>query len=722
MRLRHIILTIVLILVHASTHASPARKTAIYLRQPDGSVFQARVSGDEFTRIRTDAEGHAIIQTADGWWTYAIFSEDGTRRSSGWKVGRETPHDILSASRRIPYVQLTALAKERRQAEHLSAEAPVLVRMKEHADILTRSDEENDMFVKHGIVILVNFKDVKFKHTKEDFQNLLTEEGYSVNGATGSAKEYFDSQFKGQMEFDFHVSETVTLSRNRSFYGSNGSDGNDKAPAEMVAEACRLADEEVDFSLYDDDGDGRADNVFLFFAGQDEAEGASEECIWSHAWYIESGAGISLELDGTVIDRYACASELTIAYDTDGNVHEFISGIGTFCHEYSHTLGLPDFYDTDYEESGGLAAGLWTRTSLMDGGNYNNLGNTPPYYNAIERMIAGISEPEILEKTGSYTLTPVNTAGKAYMLPTDEENVFHLFECRSDKGWDKFIGGDGMLVYRIDLSEEADKKWTIFNQVNADPADQKADLIEADGRNDRFTSADEFRSAMWDISGIFYPSGSIDSINEGEKNSLVSIRKDGDDIRFNFIGSDDIRIPPVAQNIRKEVFADAAIVSFESSYPFEEDAFIAWGRSGEEKDTLCVAPYATSMYTIVLEGLEPGGKTYEMEIFFITDGMESERKSTSVMTKRMPSSSWPYIYLGSMERNSDGSFNAGTKCPLRVYGAVGAAEIRWDFNGKPIKRGSDGYFVLKESGVLQATDFWEDGSTDKVMKNIIISL
>ena len=587
---------------------------------------------------------------------------------------------------------------------------------------MTRSTESEETQIKHGLVLLANFKDVKFQHTKEEFQNLLTEEGYSVNGATGSAKEYFDSQFKGKMEFEFHVSEVVTLSRNRSYYGSNGSDGNDKAPAEMVAEACRLADDEVDFSLYDDDKDGIVDNVFLFFAGQDEAEGAPEECIWSHAWYVESGAGIKLELDGTAIDRYACSSELTIAYDQEGNIYEFISGIGTFCHEYSHTMGLPDFYDTDYEESGGIAAGLWTRTSLMDGGNYNNLGNTPPYYNAIERMIAGISEPEILEKTGTYTLSPVNETGKSYMLPTEDENIFYIFECRSNKGWDQYIGGKGMLAYRLDLSDGGYADWIHYNQVNADPSDQKADLVEADGRQDSFASVDEFHSSVQSIGSIFFPYGGTDSINEGNKNSIAAIRHDGDEIRFNFIGSDDIRIPPMAQNITKDVFADAAIIGFESSYPFDEAAIVAWGRSGEERDTLEVLPYSTGKYALLLEGLESGGKTYEMDIFFVTDGMESDRKSTSIMTKRMPSSSWPYIYLGSMKRNSDGSFEAGAKCPLRVYGAAGAAEIRWEFNGKPIKREGDGYFTLKESGTLQATVFWEDGSTDKVMKNIIISL
>ena len=709
-----------LFLACTAAYAVPARSSVIYLKQPDGTVFQARIKGDEFTRIKTDASFRSIIQDAEGWWNYAIYQDDGSKISSGWKVGQEAPADILTSSSRIPYELLATKARSIR-SKHAIHEEPVSRRMKNRAGILTRSQEDPEASVKHGLVILAEFKDVKFKHTKEDFERLLTEEGYSVNGATGSAKEYFDAQFKGHMEFDFHVSGIVTLPKDRSHYGQNDSDGNDQAPAEMVADACRLADSQVDFSLYDDDKDGDVDNVFIFFAGQDEAEGASEECLWSHAWYIRSGAGIRLELDNTVIDRYACSSELTIAFDSNGKIHEFINGIGTFCHEYSHTLGLPDFYDTNYEETGGVAAGFWTKTSIMDGGNYNNMGNTPPYYNALERMIAGISEPEILEKTGTYTLSPVNENNESYMLLTDNEEEFFLFECRDDKGWDRYIGGSGMLAYHIDISDGGYEIWMQKNEVNTDPSRQHADLIEADGRTDSFNTMDSYVSHRQNISGIFFPYGSITSIDAGSDNTISSIRKEEARIKFNFLNSETLS-PPIAVNIVKDVFADAAIIGFESSYPYEGAATLAYGRPGQEKGTFSVNPYSAGKYAAVLEGLESGGKTYEIEISFATEDIEGEVRSTSIMTKRSPAIGWPYIYLGSIERNDDGSFKSGTRLPLRVYGATDAAEIRWKFNGKTITHDGDGYYTLKGSGTLQAEIQWEDGSVDKIMKQITISL
>lgn len=712
MRLRILTISFMMLLLCTEAFCIPARRSVINLTQPDGTVFQAYFKGDEFARIKTTAAGHAIIQEKDGWWYYAEYGTDGSKTSTGWKVGQDVPVSVLTESRQIPYAHINGKAISRRRA--VQPDEAVLRRIKRIPQ--TRQGSAT----KHGLVILADFNDVAFNYTKEDFQKLLTEEEYSVNGATGSAKEYFDDQFKGLLEFEFHVADIVTLPKDRAYYGENDSDGNDKKPAEMIRDACRLADSQVDFSMYDDDKDGEVDNVFIFFAGHDEAEGGAEECIWSHSWYIYRGAGIELELDGTRIDKYACSSELLLVHDQQGKTYDFISGIGTFCHEYSHTLGLPDFYDTDYEESGGISAGLWTQTSLMDGGNYNNMGNTPPNYNALERMIAGISEPETISETGTYRLTPVNEEGRSYAVRDASEGKFYLFECRASEGWDAYIGGSGMLAYQVDTTGSGFMEWIAYNEVNIDPEDQKADLLEADGRQDGFQVMEDLLSSRKDLSGIFFPFNETDMI-ETDMFSVSSIRKENYNIKFNFISGDGVELPPSAMNIVKDVFADAAIINFESSHSFMGEATVAWGRTDSPKDTLRIMPYEPGKYAVVLDSLQSAGKTYDLDIFFIKDGMEGETVSTSIMTKRMPSVKWPYIYLGSVRRNDDGTFPMGTKLPLRVYGATGAAEIGWTINDMPISIGGDGYYTLKHGGTLRAIIFWEDGSVDKVEKQINIS-
>lgn len=739
---KSILLAIVLIL-SVTANAGPAQRGPVMLKQPDGTCFEGRIRGDEFYKIVTTAHGNAIIQDKEGWWCYAEYRNDGEKCSTGWRVGSDVPAEVRSASKIIPYKVLAENAAEKRLTA-FKDEEPLIRRIINNDAIQTKSGAK----VKHGLVILAQFKDVSFQYDRQNFINLLTQRGYRLNGAMGCAKEYFDDQFHGSIDFDFDVSKIVTLPHERAYYGKNGKDGSDENPAQMVVDACKLADKSIDFSLYDDDGDGEVDNVFIFFAGGDEAWGAGEDCIWSHAWYVKSGAGITLTLDGKLIDRYACTSELS-RKAVGNTVTDVLAGIGTFCHEYSHTFGLPDLYDTDYEGSGGMSAALWESTALMDAGNQNSSGNAPPYFNALEREILGISSPKIIRTDGGYELEPIHLNGAYYRINTDTDNEYYLLECRSNEGWDKEIGGYGMLIYHIDKSTRdsglsdrynnslrAIDRWTFANEVNCRPDHQCADLIEADSRLDRYAGPEDesYLAMSKDIRTVFFPSNKVNSFpHEGgdgfkfwsgmtSQASLSNIRFAGDKstIQFNVIGFSGTEIPPVAQNITSEVFMDAAILQFNSSKSFEGEATVIFGRTGYLTDTLKVKPYEAGKYSVTLEGLLPDSRTYTASISFEINGVVGEAVETSFMTKRSPSVKWPFIYTGSFPAGSEGAIPVMSKIPLRVYNATDAAEIIWTFNRKQIKPGGDGYFQIKEKGTLKAHITWKDGSEEIIMKEIIV--
>lgn len=715
----HII--VIFTLLATVCHAGPARPGTMTFTQPDGSSFTARVRGDEFMKIITTASGHAILKDNDGWWCYATYDSNGQKLDSGYKVGENVPMHVLSASSMIPYDMLSQRAAEKRNAARLHGARPILSRMQSQK---TSPDTPAEPVTKHGIVILAEYADVKFEHTRQEFEDMLTKQGYSVGGATGCAKEYFDSQFKGMFNFEFKVSEIVTLSGVRAYYGGNTFGGDDKKPAEMIVEACKLADPEVDFSLYDDDSDGYVDNVFVFFAGEDEADNPDENanCIWSHAWFITSGAGLAkLTLDGLVIDQYACTSELM-----PGNA---MAGIGTFCHEFSHTLNLPDLYDTDYDSSGGWAGGMWGSTSLMDGGNMNNNCNTPPYFNAIEREIIGLSEPVLIEHNGTITLEPIHENGKYYRLDTDKSTEYYLFECRSNDGWDEYIGGNGLLVYHIDKSSP--RTWE-NNTVNVRPSHQNADLIEADGRTNTLNDYN-YWDLMDNVYGIFFPYNKVNSLtaesNPGLKFwsgnkceiSITNIQRDGKNITFSVSGFEG-DVPPVPVNIQFTAFMDAAIITFESDRPYGGDATVTWKKSGEEEEMMTtVSPYEEGKYSVTLEGLEPGNKTYSVSICFEKDGMTGEKASVSFMTNRASPVEWPYIYTGKIPFDEDGTIDPGTRIALRVYNASEAEDIIWNFNDRFIEPEGDGFFTMNESGTFTAYIYWEDGSLDILEKRINVS-
>jgi M6 family metalloprotease-like protein len=703
--------------------ARPIKPIVSTITQPDGSTFISISYGDEFVRIITTEQGNAIVRDSDGWWCYAIYNSDGTKYSSGHHVGAGAPAGVITGSLSIPYEALAERARAMRNPAGLEEKENILSRVRKAQGKQAASDSKT---TKHGIVILAQYSDLEFRHSRQELVDLVTKKGYNAFGGTGSAKDYFESQFNGIYEFAFDVSPIVTLSGRRAYYGQNDNSGNDLYPAEMIAEACSLAhDAGVDFSLYDDDGDNYVDNVFVFFAGEDEAEDPTnnEDCIWSHSWYVKSGAGITLNLDGKRIDQYACTSELkrTLKGYT-------LTGIGTFCHEFSHTLGLPDFYDTNYDVNG-WAMGLWNSTSVMDGGNSNNESNTPPFFNVIEREIMGLTVPEILTHNGTYVLKPIHAGGNTYKIPSDSEDEYYLLECRGNKEWDEFIGGNGLLIYHIDKSNK--RAWEFDNTVNINPQRQMADLIEADGRSDRTTSMTGYAAMISNISGIFFPYVNVTSFSSettpgirfrNGSNSTISITgisRNGENVTFTVTGLKGEE-PPKPINVKAESFMDAAILNFESDRPFEGDAVIEWGRTGTELQTVRVSPYETGKYALVIEGLTPGNKTYTATICFEIDGTMGENKKVSFMTSREVPVRWPYIHFGKAA-NEDGTFSVGAKLPMRVYNAARAEAVEWEFNGKKSGPEGDGYFTVTESGTLKAIVYWPDGSTDILEKQIILS-
>lgn len=699
-------------LCYLSLYSRPARHGVHTFCQPDGTSFQAKCIGDEFLRIKTTLEGHAIIQDKDGWWCYAEYDSSGAKSSSGLRVGSETSSEAISKSLNIPFRQLNTYAQELRAAGHNPEARPFAERCGFADGLRTRAQGNT---TKRALVILAQFNDSYFTYSRDQFVDMLTKDGYDYNGGTGSAKEYFDRQFGGLVEFSFDVSQIVTLPYNLKYYGGNDSYGQDQRPAEMVRDACMLADDHIDFSLYDEDNDGTVDNVFVFFAGRDEAEHPDqEEYIWSHSWFVWNGAGIRLTLDGKQVDSYACTAELT----SDGN-GDILAGIGTFCHEYGHTLGLPDFYDTNYDTDG-WTMGMWIRTSVMDGGNSNNVSNTPPFYNAVERELLGIAQATTIDTDGTYTLEPIYN-NKFYRINTETEGEYYLIEYRDNSSWDAYIGGSGMLIYYIDRTSDSIDKWE-YNEVNASSDHQCADIIEADKRADAVSTAYEYASkASADINGIFFPNSKTPQVDFTSEISMTNIKKVGNTVTFSIIGYSETTTPPSVTNIRTEAFMDAAIINFESSFEYEGEATIEWGLTGQETQEIKVKPYRPGKYSVTLTGLTPGNKTYSASIYFANDRITGESRLTSFMTSKAAPVKWPYIYIGKNRADEDGRIEVGTKIALMVYNTSEAEDISWTFNEEVIEPEADGYYTVQKSGELKAIVSWEDGSQDIIVKNINIS-
>lgn len=336
-----------------------------------------------------------------------------------------------------------------------------------------------------GLIILVNFSDISMRpeNTLEEFIEMHNSDNYTNNGATGSARQYFIDQSMGKYQPQFDVVGPITLDNASSYYGKNVGEDEPNAP-QMIADACAKADEmfDIDFTIYDNDNDGEVDFVYVIYAGYGEADGGSSSTVWPHSYWLwqyhgQVAGGIELLLDGKRINTYACSSELD--YTTKS-----LSGIGTFCHEFSHVLGLPDFYATNGASHNTL--GSW---DILDYGPYNNNGKTPPAYSAYERFFMGWLTPIILNTDAEVVLDELQSCNCAGIITeTGESNrigndpnpvEFYMVENRQKTGWDKPLKGHGMMLTKIKYSYN---KW-YNNTVNNTESNMGVDLIEASGRS-----------------------------------------------------------------------------------------------------------------------------------------------------------------------------------------------------------------------------------------------
>jgi M6 family metalloprotease-like protein len=463
----------------AAAFAVPAWRGYLKYTQPDGSVITIQKHGDEFHHWTTDSSGRLVARDADGFFRpiEASRNEAGRRAAQAVRQQRNA---------------------ERRAGEHVAVGQ------------------------KHFLVILVEFSDLSFSSAtaNEDFSRMLNQEGYSENGATGSARDFYYENSHQYFEPIFDVYGPVKLSQPMAYYGGNvtvDNDEMDKAPEEAVADGCRGLDEQIDFSMFDNDNDGQVDLVFMYYAGYGEADSDVEDSIWPHQWELR-WAGINLILDGKRINSYACSNEL----DGYGSNKGKMGGIGTVCHEFGHAMGLPDFYDTDYTTNG-EAGGLYSY-SIMCGGSYNNNGRTPPYFNMEERILLGWIDESVYQEfpeSGNYALPGVDN-NVAWKTATEMDGEYFVYECRNKSGWDKYIPEAGMIVYHVDKSDRSVStpygsitayaqwaQWHTYNSINENgshpcfyivPAGSQSNLNYS-GSNFAFpgkANATTFTAKSWD--------------------------------------------------------------------------------------------------------------------------------------------------------------------------------------------------------------------------------
>ncbi len=460
--MKNVFLTLAIVLFTLSAAAMPARHGARQITQPDGSTITVYAHGDEHCHWLTNEQGEWVEHGEDGYYRV---------------TERLTEKQIQEKRRNSPY--------------RTPEEAQTAIRL----NIAPR-----------GLVIMAEFQDVKFSVSRAVIDTMLrgynftreydytyNKEDYHVS-SYGSARQYFEQSSFGQYSPQFDLVGPVTLSQNMSYYGSNSA-GRDANVQQMIKEACELAAKAgADFSLYDNDNNGKVDFVYIIYAGYGEADGGPAETVWPHKSVLRK---YTLKLNGKQIYDYACGNEMNF-------YSKRYFGIGQFVHEFGHVLGLPDIYETT-GNAVYKTCGMW---DIMDYGPYNNDGNTPPAYTAYERFFCGWLTPRQLSEPENVTLRSLTSYNEALIIsPAGTHNLkgndpfplsFYMLENRQPEWWDSSLPGHGMTITKIQYNYST---WT-SNVVNNTENGLGIDIIEADGTAPKYPDTGWYGKA-----GDAFPAG-----------------------------------------------------------------------------------------------------------------------------------------------------------------------------------------------------------------------
>ena len=409
---RSILTGALLCAIQMGLFAIPAASGSAVFTQPDGTQIVLTLQGDEYYHYLTNEQGEVVEQDADGFYR---------------PVERLSHREFL----------------QRRRASKQHHEAA-----RGQARIGGFTPEPR------GIVVIVEFSDVSCiaSTTSESMNDMCNGENYTFGGAYGSVRKYFLDQSNGTYAPIFDVYGPIKLSKTRAYYGQNDDAGYDLHPEEAVAEACIYAHDSLgaDFSRYDSDNDGEVDFVYMIYAGNGENyTGVPSYYIWPHQSYAWN---TNTYLNGKRLNKYACSAELENISSSQR------CGIGTLCHEFSHVLGQPDYYDTqygaNYEED--LIPGKW---DIMSAGSYNDDSRRPTNYSVYEKFQFGWASPIMLTGTQDVSMSAssdyyyISLDGQPKTC-TSPDTVYYL-ENRQKTGWDQGLPGHGMLLWRVVYDEEA---------------------------------------------------------------------------------------------------------------------------------------------------------------------------------------------------------------------------------------------------------------------------
>ena len=473
--MRRLFLSIICLATAICTYAVKAWPFPVDMRQSDGTTITIVMHGDEDFSYYTTLDG-VLLTRLDNDFYVATINSEGELISTG-----QLAHNAelrTAAERKLANDQNRTLFIQTGQAEANRR------KMRREPVSTTKTSFPHEGTPK-AVVILAEFKDTTFSIENpklsfhEYFNSLskLEDLGRGESANTCSISKYFQEVSFGKYVPQFDVYGPVKLPSALKTYGGTREDGKDEKMDLLFQDACALMDDSLDFSQYDANNDGIVDLVIVVYAGYSQSmTGNSNECIWPKAGTTTGG-----KYDGKTVSQYAVNAELN-GYPGCWSKAPFerINGIGTMCHEFCHTLGLPDFYPTVASVKGdNQGMEYW---SLMDSGNYNGNGYHPVALNAWEREAFGWMEIPTLTESTDLEVKSIDAGGTAYRIANDndvEGHEYFVIENIQNIRLNQGQRGHGLVVYHVNYDKNAFS--VSGNSVNIQKGHPRMTVVPADG-------------------------------------------------------------------------------------------------------------------------------------------------------------------------------------------------------------------------------------------------
>lgn len=418
-----------------NVNASKAGGRPMPVKQPDGTTLMVRLLGDEHMSWYQTMDGVLLVPRDNAYYVAEVLA-DGTLACTDMLAhNADTRSDaeamfVKKQNKTAFFVQETSKAKSGMQK---ASGYPTTARCPHSGKVKIP-------------VVLMEYPDRKFSLQGEELRDTFNhyfnrETRLSASLASqfighSSVRTYFLDASHGKLDLEFEIYGPYTSNYNHTKYGHNNKNGN-SASVPLKQEAIEKANDDIDFTEYDSDGDGNVDMLYIVYAGLGANFGEDDTAIWPHC-----ANNYSFFADDMRINVIGVSNEVINVPVSETKTEQRLVGIGVLCHEFSHGMGLPDLYwttsDVPTDERGlpdynNCGPEFW---DLMDGGENIHWSFWPVQYAAWEKEAMGWIEFEELKEPQRVTIYPFdsfdkegNCLGKACVVKNPEnEDEYYVIE------------------------------------------------------------------------------------------------------------------------------------------------------------------------------------------------------------------------------------------------------------------------------------------------------